>query len=65
MTFLGPTRSSRKPKMMVATPAVTLAATPNRITSPKLKPKVPRASTAPKVNTPDRPSRNRAEASRK
>lgn len=50
---------------MVETPATTLATAPKMITSPLVNRNVPAASTAPKANTPARPSRNSAEAARK
>ena len=65
MTFFGPILSSTHPKATVARPATMFAAIANFMTSPALNPKAVLAKTAPKVNTPARPSRNTAEAMRK
>ena len=65
MTFFGPILSSTHPKATVARPATMFAAIAKIMTSPALKPKAVLARTAPKVNTPARPSRNTAEAMRK
>ena len=47
MTFFGPMRSSKNPKMVVEIPAMTLAATAKMMTSPGLKPKVTAAIMPP------------------
>lgn len=65
MTRLGPIRSSSTPKTIVLSPATMFAAAPKMMTSPAVKPNVPAAMTAPKANTPARPSRKSALARRK
>ncbi len=65
MTSLGPNRSSAHPPTKVPAPAATFAAIAKRMTSVALKPNTDEAMMAPKVKTPDRPSRNTADAARK
>src|SRR5574337_1308171 len=64
MTALDPIRSSSSPPSTAPTAATTLAAIPKISTSPAETPYTLTPSTAPKANTPDRPSRKTALASR-
>ena len=65
ITSFGPKRSSAQPPTNVPAPAATFAAMAKRMTSVALKPKTDDAMMAPKVNTPESPSRNTADAARK
>ena len=64
MIGLDPSRSSSSPPSTAPIAAITLALTPNSSTSACEIPYTFTPSTAPKANTPARPSRNTALASR-
>ena len=52
-----PKRSSRRPAMIVETPATRFAAMPKMMTSLAVNPNATAASTPPKAKTPASPSR--------